>query len=297
MDVDIGLLRSFAAVAEEGNLTRAAERLYVSQPAITKQIRRLEGLLGAPLFTRSRAGMSLTGAGRALADRVPDLLTEWDRAVTQTSAAAALEGRVLRVGYLASAANEATPKIIAAFQKSRPGWRVDMQQGAWSDPTAGLGSGTVDVAILRLPFPDQESWRVEALLSEPRCVILPDTHRLADEQEIYLRELWDEPFVAAPEETGSWRDYWLATDERGGNRPRIGAVTRHPDDWLTAIASGSGIALAPESAARFYPRPGLVFRPVPDIGPSHVGVVWNPAENTTPAVQDFVKAGLAFRQA
>lgn len=297
MDVDTGLLRSFATVVEEGNLTRAAERLYVSQPALTKQIRRLEGLLGAALFTRSRAGMSLTAAGRALADRVPDLLAEWDRAVAQSRAAAARKSRVLRVGFLASAANEATPKIIAAFQENRPGWRVDMRQGAWSDPTAGLDAGDVDVAILRLPFPEQESWQVEVLLSEPRCVILPDTHRLADRQEIRLRELWDEPFVAAPQETGSWRDYWLATDERGGSRPRIGAVTRHPDEWLTAIAGGSGVALAPQSAARFYPRPGLVFRPVPDISPSHVGVVWNPTDDTTPAVQDFVKACLSFRQA
>ncbi|TQM29217.1 LysR family transcriptional regulator [Nocardia bhagyanarayanae] len=296
MDVDTRLLRYFAAVAEEGNLTRAAQRLYVSQPALTKQIKQLETLLGATLFTRSRAGMALTEAGRALARRAPALLDDWTRAVSETNAAAAREARVLRVGFLASAANEATTEIIAEFAARRPGWRVDMRQSAWSDPTAGLADGRVDVAILRLPIPGQEKWRVEVLLTEPRCVVLPSTHRFADRDEIPFAELLDEPFVAAPQATGPWRDYWLAIDERGGVPPRIGAVTQHPDDWLNAIANGYGIALAPESAARFYQRPGVVFRSVVGIAASQVGVAWNPIDDENAPVQDFVRSCLRYEQ-
>ncbi|WP_067842627.1 LysR family transcriptional regulator [Nocardia lijiangensis] len=296
MDVDTRLLRYFAAVAEEGNLTRAAERLYVSQPALTKQIKQLETLLGATLFTRSRAGMALTEAGRVLAQRAAALLDDWNRAVSETNAAAARETRVLRVGFLASAANEATPEIIAEFGERRPGWRVDMRQSSWSDPTAGLASGSVDVALLRLPMPDRERWRVEVLLTEPRCVVLPSTHRLADRDEISFRELLDEPFVAAPQATGAWRDYWLAVDEREGVPPRIGAVAQHPDDWLNAIANGYGVALAPESTARFYRRPGVVFRPVVGVGASQLGVAWNPLDDDNAPVRDFVRACLRFRQ-
>lgn len=84
MDADTRLLRYFAAVAEEGNITRAAERLFVSQPALTKQIRQLESRLGVPLFSRSRAGMALTPAGQALAGRVPAVLAGWDEAVRET---------------------------------------------------------------------------------------------------------------------------------------------------------------------------------------------------------------------
>ncbi|MBV2151549.1 LysR family transcriptional regulator [Kitasatospora sp. SUK 42] len=289
MDVDIRLLRTFAAVAEEGSLTRAAERLFVSQPALTKQIRQLENRLGVPLFVRSRAGMTLTAAGRALAARAPGLLADWDAALRETRRTASRAERVLRVGYLASAANEATPRIVAEFTRRHPGWRVDMLHATWSDPTAGLGAGDVDAALLRLPFPGQERLRVAELSTEPRWVALPSAHPLADRAEIAFRELWDEPFVAAPAETGRWRDYWLAADEREGHPVRIGAVVDHPDDWLSAIANGYGVALAPESTARFYARPGIVYRPVSGVSPSRIGVGWAPEDDGNPVVRDFVR--------
>ncbi|MBF6084197.1 LysR family transcriptional regulator [Nocardia cyriacigeorgica] len=295
MDVDTRLLRYFAAVAEEGNLTRAAQRLYVSQPSLTKQIRRLEELLGVSLFVRSRTGMGLTEAGNALARSVPPLLTDWQRAVTEVKNAAAEQDRVLRVGFLASAANEATPDIIAAFGETRPGWRVEMRQSSWWDPTAGLAAGEVDVALLRVPFPDQHAWGVEVLLTEPRGVMLPSTHPLADAEVIAFEQLWDEPFISAPEATGAWRDYWLAVEERQGHPVRIGAVTEHTDEWLSAIANGYGVALAPESAARYFQRPGVVYRPVTGIAPTQVAVAWDRALASS-AVHDFVACCLRFRQ-
>ncbi|MFI0975710.1 LysR family transcriptional regulator [Streptomyces sp. NPDC021093] len=294
-DVDTRLLRCFVAVAEEGTLTRAAERLYVSQPALTKQVKQLEAQLGVVLFVRSRAGMALTDAGRALAGRAPGLLGEWDEVVRATRAAAGRSARVLRVGFVASAANEATEGIVAEFARLRPGWRVDLRQAGWSRPAAGLAEGEVDVALLRLPFPGQESLRVEELFSEDRWVVLAAGHPLAVRDEIAFRELWDEPFVAAPAETGAWRDHWLGADERDGRPVRIGAVTDQPDEWLSAIANGYGIALAPESAARYYARPGIVYRPVSGVGPTRVGVVWAPSDDDNPVVRDFVRCCLASR--
>ena len=297
MDVDTRLLRYFAVVAQEGNLTRAAERLFVSQPALTKQVRQLESRLGVQLFTRSRAGMTLTAAGRELARLVPAVLDGWDQALRETRAAASRAARVLRVGFLAGAANEATEQIMAAFGRRRPGWRVEMRAGTWLDPTAGLAQGDVDAALLRLPFPGQDTVRVEVLLTEPRWVALPAAHPLAARERIAFAELWDEPFVAAPAETGWWRDWWLAVDERDGHPVRIGAVTEtgQPDDWLSAIANGYGVALAPESGARYYARPGVVYRPVTGVSPSQVGVAWLLAADDDPVVQDFVHCCLDNR--
>jgi DNA-binding transcriptional LysR family regulator len=296
MDVDTRLLRYFAAVAEEGNLTRAAERLFVSQPALTKQVKQLEGLLGVRLFTRSRAGMALTEPGRVLAEQVPVLLADWDQILRRTKIAAGRAERVLRIGYLASAANEATQHIIAEFSRRRPDWRAEMRQATWSDPTAGLATGDADAALVRIPFPGQDALRLEVLLTEPRWIALPAAHPLATREVIPFADLWDEPFVAAPAETGPWRDYWLAVDERDGHPVRVGAVTDQPDDWLSAIANGYGIALAPESAARFYARPGITYRPLSGISPSRIGVAWAPADDTNPVIQDFVRCCLDIRK-
>ncbi|KMS89105.1 MULTISPECIES: LysR family transcriptional regulator [Streptomyces] len=292
MDVDSRLLRSFLAVAEEGSLVRAAERVYVSQPALTKQIRQLETRLGVRLFERSRTGMALTDAGRELARRAPGVLAAWDDALRAARAAGRRAARVLRVGFVASAANEATPAIVAEFARRRPGWRAELRQAAWTNPSAGLADGEVDAALLRLPFPGQDALRVEVLFSEERWVALPSAHRLAERTEIAFRELWDEPFVAAPPETGAWRDHWLAAGEREGRPVRIGAVTEQPDDWLSAIASGYGVALAPASAARFYARPGVVYRPVTGVSPTRVAVAWAPADDRNPVVRDFVRCCL-----
>ena len=289
MDVDTRLLRYFAAVAAEGNLTHAAERLFVSQPALTRQIRQLESQMGVRLFTRSQAGMTLTTAGQTLAERVPAVLAGWDQALQDTKATASRAAQVLRVGFISSAANEATQQIIAAFARRRPGWRVDLQQAAWSDATAGLVTGDVDAALLRLPFPGQDGMRIEVLLTEPRWLALSATHPLARCDQISFDQLWDEPFIAAPAETGWWRDYWLATSERQGHPVRIGYVTDQPDAWLTAIANGYGIALAPESATRYYARPGITYRPVTGVSPSQVCVAWPPANDTNPVVRDFVR--------
>lgn len=273
MDVDLRLLRSFALVAREGNLTRAAEQLFIAQPALTKQIKQLERLLGLQLFHRSRTGMALTEAGTALLARVPELLAGWDLAHRETRTAAARAAKVFRVGFIGSAANEATSAILATFAELAPGWQVELRQTSWSEPTGGLAGGSVDAALLRLPFPGQDRYLSEVLLTEPRWVALASDHPLAGRPEIAFEELLDDPVIAAPGAAGVWRDHWLAIPERAGHPVRIGAVTDQPDEWLTAIASGYGIGLTPESSSRYYARPGVTFRRVSGLPPSQVAVV------------------------
>ncbi|MFI8951415.1 LysR family transcriptional regulator [Streptomyces sp. NPDC053750] len=289
MDVDTRLLRYFAAVAEEGSLTGAAQKLFVSQPALTKQIRRLEDDLGVPLFSRSRSGMALTEAGRELAARVPALLDGWEEAVRATGRAA----RVLRVGFLDAGAVGAVHEVIAEFRQAQPEWRVELRQFDWSDPSAGLSRGEVDAAVVRLPFPGQEGLDVRELFTEERGVLLSARHPLANSGTVEFRELWDEPFVAAGAETGAWRKHWLADDEREGHPVRVGAVTKRPDEWLGAVAAGC-VALAPASTARFYSHPDVVFRPVRGVSPSRVGLA-RPKGRTREAALDELLEAIARR--
>jgi DNA-binding transcriptional LysR family regulator len=170
-----------------------------------------------------------------------------------------------------------------------------MRQTEWSDPTAGLADGYVDAALVRLPFPGQDGFHVETLLTEPRWVALPATHRLAEHTEIAFHDLWDEPFIATPPDSGWWRDYWLATDERNDHPVRIGAIAHNPDEWLTDIANGYGISLTPEATARFYQRPGVVYRPVTGVSPSRVGIAWPITHDNDPIIRDFIHTCLLHR--
>ncbi|WP_306364458.1 LysR family transcriptional regulator [Nocardia sp. CC227C] len=289
MDIDTRLLRYFMAVAETENLARAAQRLHVAQPALATQIKQLENQLGVELFIRSRAGMTLTAPGKVLAKQVPGLLAGWDRILRETKSDASRTACVLRLGAVPSAADGHIPEIIRVFHRLHPDWEVDLRQGGWTDPTAGLDEGDVDVAILRLPFPGQDEYHLRELFTEPRWIALPEDHPLAEREDIAFRELWDEPYVASPADTGWWRDYWMGLDARPRDTAIVGAIARSTDEWLTAIAGGYGVSFTPASTSHTHARPGVVFRPVHGIGPTRVAVVWPDASETDPVVRYFVR--------
>jgi DNA-binding transcriptional LysR family regulator len=262
----------------------------VAQPSLSKQIRELEAELGFALVDRTTRAVSLTDAGAALLPTARKVLQDWQDGVQAATAVHTVGTAVLRVGFVASGANEWTRHILAAFAQTRPGWRVNMTQAPWSDPTAGLASGAVDAALLRLPIPGYETGlRCQVLLTEPRWVAMPDNHRLAHHERVCFQDLLDEPFVATPPDSGGWRDYWLATEERAGHPPRIAAIASNPDEWLEAITNGQGISLTPQASARFYARPGLTYRPVDGVSPSSVGICWR-HDDYRPVVHDFVRA-------
>lgn len=293
MDVHLRRLRYFVAVAEELHFTRAAARLHLAQPALSRQVRELEAEVRADLLSRSSKSVALTAAGKALLPRARAMLADWDRAVAEVGDAAASAAAVLRVGFVASGANELTRAIIAGFAQRRPGWHVQMTQASWTDPTAGLADRTVDVALLRLPVPGQDLLDVRVLLTEPRWVAMSVDHPLADLPSVPFELLLDEAFVATPVDTGIWRDYWLALDERPAERPvKVGAEVTSPDEWLEAISNGFGVSLTPEASARYYSRPGLVYRPVVGVSASQVAVVRHP-DDRRGAVQDFMAAAMA----
>lgn len=290
MDVDLRVLRSFVAVAEELHFTRAAERLLVSQPALSKQIDQLERHLRVRLLRRSSRQVTLTPAGQALLPGARDLLDAWDRLQGGVQEAAASEARTLRVGFIANAACELTPRILAEFARARPDWRVAMLQVPWTDATAGLADGDVDVALLRPPLPQGPvRIRTRVLFAEERWLALAASHPLAGQEVIRFEQLLDEPFIALPEEAGAWRDFWLALDHRGGHPVVVGAEVKTSDEWMEALANNFGVCLTGASTARYYPRPGVVYRPIDRITPTEVVVAWR-ADDQRRIVAEFVTA-------
>ncbi|BAJ27258.1 putative LysR family transcriptional regulator [Kitasatospora setae KM-6054] len=288
--MDTRMLRCLAVVGEEGQLTSAAARLGVSQPTLTKQVRALERELGVELFHRSRAGMTPTAAGAELLARAAPLLAGWEEALRAVRRAAAGAGGELRVGFEGSTINLLGRAAVEDFARRMPGWRLRMRQNDWFDESSGLASGVLDLALWHAPAALAERYACLPLGTEERWVVVAADHRLADRSEVDAAELWDEPFVAIPEQSGAWRGYWLGGPERGERPVRIGAVAHNADEWMAAVACGQGIGFAPRSVGRRAGRPDVRCLPVRGLGPSLVGLFRLPGRPATPAMEAFAES-------
>jgi DNA-binding transcriptional LysR family regulator len=289
MDVPLRYLRYFVAVAEELHFSRAAERLYISQPALSKQIRQLERDLDCALFDRGHRSVALTAAGAALLAPARAVLAEWEQGLIEVRRAADEDARLLHVGFHTSVAGSLYKRAAELFRADHEAWHLALKLHHWSDGTAGLGDGSSDVAFLWLPVPEQDrlSWRV--LRSEPRYIAMRPDHPLADEAAVEMSDLFDEPFIALPPAAGVLRDYWLAVDERQGHPVRIGAEAESPDATFEAISAGQGVVLLAQGNAELYARPDVVARLVTDLSPCQLAVAWS-ADDRRAVVKEFVDA-------
>jgi DNA-binding transcriptional LysR family regulator len=215
MDVHGRDLRYFVAVAEDLHFTRAAERLFISQPALSKQIRMLERQLGAPLFDRGRDGVRLTAVGQALLPHVRQVLAAWDRGWAEAEQARSRQQATLVAGMSTSPGRSGLLAAIRSrFTAVHPDATVQLRQVSWDDPTAGLADRTVDVAFVWLPLPDPARFEWIVVAEEQRLVAMSDRHPLASRDVVDFSDLAGEPFLALPLSAGPQRDYWLATAAR-----------------------------------------------------------------------------------
>ena len=290
-DVHVRDLRYFVAVAEELHFTRAAEKLYVSQPALSKQIRALERQLGAELFRRDRQGVTLTQAGASLLPYAERLLAVWAEGASALAEVTAAERSTLVVGMSTSPGRGGLlPAIRSRFTAARPEANVRLRQVSWDDPTAGLADGDADVAFVWLPLPDAERYDWTVVAEEPRLVALPDTHPLAARSEVDFADLAAEPFLALPTDAGPLRDHWLALDERGGQLPRIGAEIASTEETYEALVAGLGICLVATGNAHLITLGGVVTRPVHGISPSRYALAWQREDGARPLVRAYAEA-------
>ncbi|WP_031070168.1 LysR family transcriptional regulator [Streptomyces sp. NRRL WC-3742] len=291
MDVHGRDLRYFLAVAEELHFTRAAERLYVSQPALSKQIRALERRLGAELFRRDRHAVALTAAGAALLPHAGRVLAAWEEGAAAVEAAKAEQRSTLVVGMSTSPARGGLlPAVRSRFGAEHPQAVTRLRQVSWEDPTAGLAQGLVDVAFVWLPLPDEERYGWTVVAEEPRLLALPTAHPLAARAEIDFADLLDEPFLALPPSAGPLRDHWLALEARGGRPPRIGAEIAGTEETYEALIAGLGVCLVAEGNAALLTLGGVVTRPVRGVGRSRYALAWRREDGERPLVRAYARA-------
>ncbi|MEU6306147.1 LysR family transcriptional regulator [Streptomyces chartreusis] len=291
MDVHVRDLRYFVAVAEELHFTRAAERLYVSQPALSKQVRALERHLGVELFRRDPQGVTLTEAGAALLPHARRVLDAWSDGSAALEAARAAARSTLVVGMSTSPGRGGLlPAIRSRFTAAHPDTVLRLRQVSWEDPTAGLADGDADIAFVWLPLPDAERYGWTVVAEEPRLVALPQTHPLASRPEIDFADLLDEPFLALPAGAGPLRDYWLALEERAGRPPRIGAEIAGTEETYEALVAGLGVCLVATGNAPLITLGGVVTRPVRGLAPSRFALAWRREDARRPLVRAYAEA-------
>ncbi|MGW1520433.1 LysR family transcriptional regulator [Streptomyces sp. NPDC002287] len=274
--MELRTLHYFVAVAEERHFGRAAARLHMSQPPLSRAVKQLEAEVGAPLFARSPAGVTLTAVGSVLLDEARALLGHADRVRERVRAAAGAGS--LAVGILGDGTDPGVARAAAAFRRSRPGVDIRVRDTDLTDPTCGLRAGLVDVALTRAPF-DETALTVRTLRADPVGVVLRADDPLARRDGLRLAELSDRRWFRFPQGTDPvWQAYWH------GGSPREGPVVRGVQECLQAVLWNGTVGLAP-LGHRLPAELALV--PLADMPPSRVVAVWN-AGDGNPLVRSFV---------
>ncbi len=275
-------LRDFVAVAEELHFRRAAERLHVSQPPLSQQIRALERELGVELFSRNRRRVELTAPGRALLGRAREILAAVDDAVETTRRVARGEAGELAVGFVGSAMYGALPDVLREFRAMRPGVALRLRELPTGAALDALAEGRIDVGVVR-PAQVDAGIALDVVAREAVVVALPEAHRLAGRRRLALRDLAGEDFVL------------LARREAPGLRAAIDALGAEPHEVqevaevrtvLGLVAAGVGVSLVPEAVAGAE-RAGVRFLPLAGRAPTvDLALAWR-EDDGSPALAAF----------
>jgi DNA-binding transcriptional LysR family regulator len=285
-DLDMRKLRYFVAVADELNFGRAARRLHIAQPVLSRQIRAFEEELGIQLFARDSRGTELTTAGKQLLDDARFILAE-SAALQQRLAHAAVPTIAVRIGVVPGLLATAA---AAAFEATDPSYRAVVTQIGWSDQVEVIRRGEVDVVYAREPI-DHHGLGTAPLLEEPRDIVVHCSDSLAGQPSVRLADLADKRLLQDPATVPEW--YAIATPEQ--RRVSLSSAAPHTvEQKLELVAARAGFAVLPRSTTGFYRRPDVCVIPIEDMGPSRVTLIWD-AATTNPARDEFVAAALQCR--
>lgn len=284
-------LRYFVAVAEARGITKAAARLNVSQPPLSRQIRDLEEELQVSLLTRGPREIALTQAGRLFLKQARAILAKVDEAVRQVRSLPQQASGVVRVGYSPSPTTELMPRVLKRFRKSMPNVRVSLQDLASDEILTGLQTQALDIALMvEPPINKGSGLRFEPLQPMRIGVLVSNEHPFTRQRSVTLAEALSEPLVTFVRE--GYPDYhlWLSRTIRlARRRPRVVASVDGASSLLTAVESGLGVAFGPPAYAVIAGKRARFIPILPEAPPIQLGVVVRRGQ-TSPIVEAFLDA-------
>jgi DNA-binding transcriptional LysR family regulator len=259
--MDLKQMRYFLALAQERNFGRAAQRLHMAQPPLTRSIQALEDRLGVSLLTRTKQGTELTPAGNVLMEGIPKILQLVRQLEEQTKLAG--EGRIGRidVGMFSSGILNVIPQLLADFHAQRPAVQIGLHSMSKSEQLAALREKRIDIGFNRF-LPQDEDIAVEPVLRESFLVALHESHPLCEQDTICIRDLDDQPMIVYPNLSmhGLAQEVAQAFREED-SKLRIEQGVEDVVTSIALVASGFGLCITTESAANLH-LPGVVYRPL-----------------------------------
>lgn len=252
MDYSLRELECFIAVAEELSFTRAAEKLHLAQPPLSRHVRALEEKLGAPLFARGARRVTLTAAGALFYEETRTLLPQLRRAGETTRRFASGQTQRLRLGFVSAVLGPELTAVLRRYRERQPEVQLIVQDGLPAELLAAVNRGTLDGAFVGLRPPERTPGIVyQNWFSEPLAAFVPLGHRLAAKRELALAELAGEPLVAVSHEAApAFAAFVRLRCAEAGFRPRIVVESMRAQAVAVMVTAGSGIALLPASLAR-----------------------------------------------
>jgi len=294
MNLDLVDLQAVVTLAETLHFGRAADRLHVSQPALSKRIRRIEQEIGGQLLVRRYRDVRLTEAGRVLADHGRRVLQEAAATVALSQRAVRGEAGLLRIGFGIASILGLLPNVLLRFRRAHPDVELQLRDMSTPEQIAALGAGDIDVGFVRLP------------VSDPRLVVRPvlDERLVAAlgprspwRPRLGLRSVASEPFIIiARARSASFYNHALGICAASGFTPRVVQEANELFTVLSLVGAGLGVSLVPRSTALLR-LPGVRFREVKQPEAAwNIGLAWRRESADLPLVQRFVGMVIASRK-
>ena len=285
--MELRQLHSFIAVAEELHFGRAASRLHLSQPALSRQIQQLEQELKFQLLFRTKRRVQLTPAGTVFLGRVRWIFAQLNDTVEAASRIASGKTGWLSIGFVAASSYDLMPAIVRAFRQRSPEVELTLSEMSTAEQLEALREDRIHIGFVR-PSVTDEGLTLETIVRQPLVVALPSEHYLARRRTLPLQSLANEPFILFPHHhKAHWAEYMLRLCRQAGFEPKIVQKASEIQTAIGLVSAGLGITLVSASVENI-PREHVVYRRVSEPNPGADVIAAYRQDDSSPVLRDFL---------